>query len=68
MLHDGNCAFIKIVSRSLQTPSQALTARAEGAHRERKVPGVGAPTPGTFLSRTARMRAVRDEKTTFEKP
>jgi len=49
-------------------PSQALTARAEGAHWERKVPGVGAPTPGTFLSRTARMRAVRDEKTTFEKP
>jgi len=48
--------------------SWALTARAEGAHGGEEGLAVGVAHSQTFLSPTARKRAVGDEQTTFEKP
>ena len=56
------------LARGSQTSLRALAARAFGAQAEEGVGGGPRPTADTFLSRTARMRAVLDEKTTFEKP
>src|SRR5581483_1445406 len=56
------------IHRASQTSSHALTARAFGAHGGGRCQVWAVPTPGTFLPRTARMRAVLYEKTTLGIP
>src|SRR5581483_4888049 len=56
------------IHRASQTSSHALTARAFGAHGGGRCQVWARPTPGTFLPRTARMRAVLYEKTTLRSP
>jgi len=62
-----NALFSHLKPKASQKLVHALTARAFGAHKERKVLAVGSAHRQHLPLRTARLRAVLYKKTTFEK-